>query len=143
MALLNPYLHFNGNTKEAFDFYKSVFGGEFIGVMKFSEVPPGEYTPEPGEADNIMHIALPIGKYNILMGSDVPEKYGKAIIGTNCHISVSTESEEETDKIFNGLAQGGRVTVPLAKTFWNSYFGMLIDKYEVRWMVSFDYNRPK
>ena len=88
-----------------------------------------------------MHIALPIGQGTMLMGSDQPEVYGKATIGTNFYISISTESEEEANKLFNGLSAGGQVTMPLEKAFWGSYFGMFKDKIDIQWMVSYDYNQ--
>ena len=134
MAAVAPYLNFNGNTEEAFDFYKSVFGGEFSMVMRFKDA-PAEY--QMGESDEkIMHISLPLGHGTLLMGSHVPEAMGKAITGTNFCVSIGTESEEEADKLFNGLSAGGQVIMPLEKAFWGSYFGMLKDKFDIRWMVS-------
>lgn len=141
MATINPYLNFNGNAEEAFNFYKSVFGGEFAMVMRFKDVPP-EHKMSESEAEKIMHIALPIAQ-DILMGSDVPEVYGKVNSGTSFSISISASSEEEANKFFNGLSAGGQATMPMAKTFWGSYFGMLTDKFGVQWMVSYDYNQKK
>ena len=140
MASVNPYLNFNGNTEEAFNFYKSVFGGEFPMVMRYKDA-PAEYQMGEDNGERIMHIALPIGQGTMLMGSDQPEAYGKATIGTNFYISISTESEEEANKLFNGLSAGGQVTMPLEKAFWGSYFGMFKDKFDVQWMVSYDYNQ--
>ncbi len=142
MATLNPYLNFNGNCEEAFEFYKSVFGGEFVTIMRFKDMPP-EHPYSENEAENIVHVSLPIGGGTILMGSDVPESVEKATIGTNIFISISTESEVETDKIFNELSPGGKVFMPVGKTFWGSYFGMLADKFGIQWMVSFGYNQEK
>jgi PhnB protein len=91
-----------------------------------------------------MHIALPIGKGNILMATDAVESMGhKVTAGTNFHLSISTDSEEETKKIFNALSAGGKVTVPLDKMFWGAYFGMLTDKFGIQWMVNYDYNQQK
>ncbi len=140
MAVINPYLMFNGNTEEAFNFYKSVFGGEFAMVMRNKDVPLENKMPGV-EDDKIMHIALPIGPGNVLMGNDVPEKTDKLITGTNFFISIHTQSQDEADKLFNGLSAGGQVTMPLQNTFWGSYFGMLKDKFGVQWMVSYDANR--
>jgi PhnB protein len=140
MPALNPYLNFSDNTEEVFNFYKSVFGGEFATVMRFKDA-PSEHQASESEANKIMHIALPLGDGNVLMGSDTPAAYGKPVTGTNMSISVSTKSQEEADKIFNGLTAGGKTTMPLAKTFWGSYFGMLTDKYGIQWMVSHDPNR--
>ena len=140
MATVNPYLNFLGNTEEAFNFYKSVFGGEFAMVMRFKDVPP-EHKMSPTEDEKIMHIALPLGQGSILMGSDIPEAYGKVVPGTNITISISTSSEEEADNFFKGLSEGGQPTMPMEKAFWGSYFGMLTDKFDVQWMISYDYGR--
>ncbi len=140
MAQINPYIHFNGNAEEAFTFYKSVFGGEFAMLVRFKEMPgdPGNPVNE-NESDRIMHIALPIGKFNVLMASDVPAFMGQVNENENRNkISISTESKEEADKIFNGLSAGGKVEVPIADSPWGSYFGMFRDKYGIEWMVDFD-----
>lgn len=142
MAVLNPYLNFNGNTEEVFNFYKSVFGGEFAMLMRFSNTPPEMNMPE-SEGNKIMHVALPIGKGSMLMGSDVPDAYPKATTGTNFYISVTADSEEQANQIFNGLAAGGNVGMPLGKAFWGSLFGMLTDKFGINWMVSYDYNQQQ
>jgi PhnB protein len=137
MATINPYLNFNGNTEEAFDFYKSAFGGEFSMVMRYKDAPP-EHQMGESNGEKIMHISLPIGKDTILMGSDSPEMYGKVIQGTDIHISISTESKEEADKLFNGLSAGGQVMMPMENAFWGSYFGMFKDKFGIHWMMSYD-----
>jgi PhnB protein len=142
MPAVNPYLNFNGNTEEVFEFYKSVFGGEFPMVMRFKDVPP-QYKMSESEGEKIMHIALPIGQGSMLMGSDVPDAYGKVVIGTNFYVSISVESEGEANRLFNGLSAGGQVTMPLEKSFWGSYFGMFKDKFDVQWMISYDYNQQK
>ncbi|MEO6488779.1 MAG: VOC family protein [Ferruginibacter sp.] len=140
MARLNPYLNFNGNSEEAFNFYRSVFGGDFAMIMRFKDSPP-EYAGAPSESDKIMHVSFPIGNANILMGSDIPDGMGKVNNGNNVSISIGTDSEDEATKLFNDLSAGGKVTMPIGKTFWGSYFGMLIDKFGINWMVSYDYNR--
>ena len=140
MAALNSYLNFNGNAEEAFNFYKSVFGGEFATVMRFDQM-PGDQKPDAGEVNKIMHIALPVGKGNMLMASDVPKAYPQAVTGTNYSISITADSEDEARKLFQGLSEGGKITMPLDKAFWGSLFGMLTDKYGVQWMMSYDYNR--
>jgi PhnB protein len=137
MAALNPYLNFNGNTEEVFNFYKSVFGGEFAMVMRFNDVPK-EHQGSPEDANKIMHISLPIGSTSVLMGSDVPEHMGKAASGDHISISISADSKAEADKLFNGLSAGGNVVMPMMDAFWGSYFGMLKDKYGISWMISFD-----
>lgn len=140
-SALNPYLNFSGNCEDAFNFYKSVFGGDFAVVMRFSDSPP-EYAPAENEKNKIMHVALPIGNGSMLMGSDVPEHMGgKVTNGTNFSIAISADSEADADKLFGGLSAGGNATMPMAKQFWGSYFGMLTDKFGVSWMVSYDAQR--
>jgi PhnB protein len=143
MAAINPYLNFNGKTEEAFIFYKKVFGGEFLSVQRIKDTPMASQFPV-AEHNRIMHISLPIGKENTLMASDILESMGhKLTVGNNFHVSVSTDSEAETTKLFNGLSEDGKVTMPLEKTFWGSFFGMLTDKFGIHWMVSYDYNQKK
>ena len=138
MALINPHINFNGNAEVAFNFYKSVFGGEFAMIMRFKDMAsPGFAIPEK-EANKIMHIALPIGK-NVLMGNDVPEIMGKVNENENrSKISIGAESKEEADKLFNGLSAGGTIEMPIQDSPWGSYFGMFRDKYGIEWMVDFD-----
>jgi PhnB protein len=143
MATINPYLNFKGNTEEAFNFYKSVFGGEFTSVQRFKDTPEADRVP-PAEANKLMHIALPIGKGNVLMGTDALESMGHVVTpGNNMRLSLSPDSEEEARKLFNGLSAGGKVIVPLDKTFWNAYFGMFTDKFGISWMVNYDLNQKK
>jgi len=138
MALINPYINFNGNAEEAFNFYKSVFGGAFEQVVRFKEMASPEFSVAENEANLIMHIALPIGK-NILMGNDVPPSMGKVNENENrSKISISAESKEEADKLFNGLSAGGQIEMPIAESPWGSYFGMFRDKYGIEWTVDFD-----
>jgi PhnB protein len=139
MAQINPYIHFNGNAEEAFQFYKSVFGGEFAMVMRFKDIAfEGNITKE-GESNKIMHIALPIGKKDILMGSDTPEALGvHNLKETRSKISISAESKEEADHLFNGLSAGGQVEMPISDSPWGSYFGMFRDKFGIEWMVDYD-----
>lgn len=138
MAIINPSINFNGNAEEAFNFYKSVFGGEFARVVRFKDMPtPGFEMPE-SEANKIMHIALQIGP-NVLMGNDVPQFMGPTNENENrSKISVSTQSREEADKIFYGLSENGKVEFPIGDSPWGSYFGMLRDKYGIEWMIDFD-----
>jgi len=139
MAQINPYIHFNGNAEEAFTFYKSVFGGEFAMISRFKDISFAEFPVSENEADKIMHIALPIGRHSVLMGSDTPEFMGKQNENENrSKISISAESREEADQIFNGLSAGGNVEMPITESPWGSYFGMFRDKYGIEWMVDFD-----
>ncbi len=137
MALINPSINFNGNAEEAFNFYKSVFGGEFRTIVRFKEMASAEMPIAENEADKIMYIALPIGP-NILIGNDVPEILGKVNENENrSKIAINTESREEADKLFNGLSAGGSVEVPMDDSPWGSYFGMFRDKYGIEWMIDF------
>ena len=139
MAAINPYLNFMGRTEEAFNFYKSIFGGEFPTIMRFKDTAEAPKVA-PQEQEQIMHIALPIGN-NVLMGTDTLESMGhKLVTGNNITLSVSAKSREEADQIFNGLAAGGHVTGPMKEEFWGAYFGMVNDKFGIPWMVSHDPN---
>ena len=143
MVTINPYLNFKGNTEEAFNFYKSVFGGEFAMIQRFRDTPEAPKLTSD-DREKIMHIALPIGKDNVLMGTDAIGPMGDQLIsGNNFHISVSAGSEDETKRIYDALAVGGQATVPLAKMFWGSYFGMCVDKFGIQWMVSYDEKREQ
>jgi len=138
MAQINPYINFNGNAEEAFTFYKSVFGGEFAKIMRFKDISSPEFPVTENDANKIMHIALPIGK-NVLMANDVPESMGQTNENENrSKISISAESKEEADKLFNGLSVGGQIEAPIGDSPWGSYFGMFRDKYGIEWMVDFD-----
>jgi len=136
MTQINPYLNFNGNTEEAFNLYKEVFGGEFEMIMRFADTPGCENMPEV-EKNMIMHVALKIGD-NFLMGTDIPASMEQATFGTNSSISVSVESRAEADRIYNTLSQDGKVNMPMADMFWGAYYGMLTDRFGVQWMVSYD-----
>ena len=138
MATINPYINFNGNAEEAFTFYKSVFGGEFKKIIRFKDLSSPEFSVAENEANKIMRIALPIGK-NVLMANDVPESMGRVNENENrSKISISAESKEEADKLFNGLSAGGTIEFPVADSPWGSYFGMFRDKYGIEWTVDFD-----
>lgn len=139
MATINPYIHFNGNAEEAFMFYKSVFGGEFAMIGRFKDIPmPGHPIPKD-EENKIMHIALPIGKTSVLMGSDTPSFLGKHNERENrSKISISASSKEEADQLFKGLSAGGEVEMPIGDSPWGSYFGMFRDKFGFEWMIDFD-----
>ena len=138
MAQIDPHINFNGNAEEAFTFYKSVFGGEFAMIMRFKDLSSPEFPIAEKDANKIMHIALPIGK-NVLMANDVPEILGRVDENENrSKISISAESKEEADKLFNGLSAGGNIEMPIADSPWGSYFGMFRDKFGIEWMVDFD-----
>ena len=137
MPKLNPYLNFDGTAEEAFKFYQSVFGGEFVGgVMKMGNAPGTENFSEE-EKNRVMHIALPIGK-DLLMASDTMPSIGQTLTqGNGNYISIFPESREEADRIFNALSAGGEVEAPMEDQFWGDYFGIFKDKYGVCWMVNY------
>lgn len=138
--IINPYLTFLGNCEEAFNFYKTVFGGEFSYVGKFSDMPENPQHPV-AEADKnkIMHISLPISKEITLMGSDTGGEWAaQTTIGNNVSLSITVNSKSEADRVFNALVQGGQSTMPMGDTFWGDYFGMCTDKFRIHWMISFN-----
>ncbi len=138
MARINPYLTFNGNCEEAFNFYKSVFGGEFDHIGKFKDMPENPECPiSESDKNKVMHVSLPISKETILMGSDTSGEWSNNFNqGNNFSISINTDNIKEADKLFSDLSQKGKIMMPMNKTFWNSYFGMFTDKYGIQWMVS-------
>jgi len=139
MALINPYIHFNGNAEEAFTFYKSVFGGEFSKLMRYKDISSPKYPIPDNDANRVMYIALPIGKTNALIGSDVMEMMGQVTENDNRNtISITADSREEADKLFNGLSEGGKIEMPMADGPFGAYFGMFTDKYGIQWMMQFD-----
>lgn len=140
MTTINIYLTFDGNCEEAFNFYKSVFGGEFASISKFKEMPPDpKYPVAEADMEKIMHVSFPISKETVLMGSDTGGEWGsKFKAGNNFSISVGTDNKSEADRLYKGLSEGGETVMPMADTFWESYFGMLKDKFGISWMVSYD-----
>lgn len=143
MAKMNPYLNFDGKAEEAFNFYKSVFGGQFTGVHKMSDAPGTENLPED-ERNRVMHIGLPIDENTTLMASDIIPSMGhKLVEGNNVHISLHPKSREEADKLFNGLSAGGQVEMPLQDTFWGAYYGNFKDRYGINWMVNYDHSQQE
>ena len=137
MKAFNPYLNFSGNTEEAFNFYKSVFGGEFAMLMRFRDIPENDKIP-PDARDKIMHIALPIGNGNVLMATDA--LLGQTLVqGNNYYLSISADSKEEADTLYTKLSAGGKIEMPLQDTFWGAYYGSFADKFGIQWMISYDY----
>lgn len=138
MATINPYINFNGNAEEAFNFYKAVFGGEFVTIMRFKDMAGPEFPVAENDANKIMHIALPIGT-NILMGNDIPEFMGKVNENENrSKISITADSRKEADTLFTGLSVGGNIEMPIGDSPWGTYFGMFRDKFGIEWMIDFD-----
>jgi len=146
MTTVNVYLTFNGQCLDAFEFYKSVFGGEYNFIGKFKDMPIQEGMKPISEEDSekIMHVSLPISKETILMGSDSGGDWAMNLIqGNNFSVSVSTDTTEEAKRIFDQLSEGGQITMALQKTFWQSYYGMLIDKFGINWMISCELQEHK
>ena len=134
MNTVNTYLNFNGNTEEAFEFYRSVFGGNFSAVVRFRDL-NGVSVPEE-DRDRIAHIALPLGQDDMLMGTDTLESLGQSLtIGNNFSITISTESAEEAATLFDALSEGGQVEMPLEETEWAEQFGHCVDPFGVQWMI--------
>ncbi|RYD58589.1 MAG: VOC family protein [Sphingobacteriales bacterium] len=138
MPFINPYLNFMGNTEQAFNFYRSVFGGEFLSLQRFKDTPEADKLPAEDQ-DKIMHIALPIGNGDILMATDALESMGQRLNkGNNFYIAVNAVSKEEADHLYRGLSEDGSIEMPIQHAFWGAYFGMFSDKFGVQWMISFD-----
>ncbi|UYQ91434.1 VOC family protein [Chitinophaga horti] len=139
MPIINPHINFNGNAEEAFQFYKSVFGGELTKIIRFKDIASDEFPIPEKEENKLMNIALPIGKSNMLIGNDVPSFMGTVNEQENrSKISIIAESKDEADKLFNGLSAGGTVEVPLNENPDGAYFAMFRDKYGIEWIVNFD-----
>ncbi len=138
MATVNVYLSFNGNCEEAFNFYKSAFGGEFPYVGRFKDMPADGGEPVDEEyGEKIMHISLPISNETVLMGSDVGGEWSPQFVqGNNFSLSIGADSKEEAERLFSELSADGQVVMPLNTTFWGEYFGMFTDKFGINWMVS-------
>ncbi len=138
MATLNTWINFNGNAEEAFTFYKSVFGGEFIKIIRFKDVQGDTSHITEKEENKIMYIALPIGNSTILVANDVPEVMGRVNEHENrSKIFLRTESKEEVDRLFSGLSAGGEVEGSTGNSPWGSYAGMFRDKYGIEWIIEF------
>lgn len=138
---LSNYLTFNGNCREAFDFYKKVFNAELVDINTFDQMPSDDNMPPLDENDKnrILHICIKIGEDSFLMGSDTLGCMKQNVVmGTNFSLSLATNSREETEQLFHLLSQGGVVTMPLEDTFWGAYFGMLKDRFGIQWMLSYD-----
>ncbi len=140
---LNPYLNFDGTAEEAMNFYKSVFGGQFMGegIMRMGGAPGTENLPA-NEKNRVMHVSLPIGNGAVLMASDIIPSMGhKLTQGNGNYICVSPDSKQEADRLFNGLSAGGEIEMPMADQFWGDYFGSFKDKYGVYWMINYSAHR--
>jgi PhnB protein len=136
MAAVNPYLTFDGTCEVAFNLYKKAFGGEFVNFTRFGDSDPEQCGP--AAKDKIMHVALPIGKNTILMGSDGPGNI-PITAGNQFSVAIQAGSEAEADQLFNSLSDGGQVFMPMGKAPWGAYFGMFADQFGIQWLINFDY----
>ena len=137
MATFNPYLNFKGNAEEAFNFYKTVFGGEFAYLVRFKDTPEADRLPG-NEKEKIMHISLPVGEGTLLMATDALESMGHPLtVGNNFHILIDVKSKEEATKLYDALSSGGKIGTALSDTFWGAYFGSFTDKFGVQWMINY------
>lgn len=141
MKSVNPYLHFNGTTEEAFNFYRQVFGGEFVGVYRFRDFGENVMQIPEADLDRIAHIALPIGTNTLLMGTDTLQSLGQTLnVGNHAYLAIEVESTEEADRLFSALSEGGKVEMPLGQTEWSEKYGICSDRYGVQWMIDYTGN---
>ena len=142
MIKITPYLTFFGECEEAFEFYKTVFGGEYLYISRYKDMPTNDkFIVEKSKENMIMHLALPIGKETTLMGSDCiyPKKFN-IVKGNNFSLSIELDSKKEADKIFKSLAKDGEIRMQMSEIFWGAYFGMLLDKFGIQWMINYNHN---
>jgi len=143
MPKLNPYLNFDGKAEEAFHFYKSVFGGEFLGEIHKMGNAPGTESLSEEEKNRVMHIALPIGN-DLLMASDIVQGFGQHLnIGNSNYVSVFPDSRAEADRLFHALSEGGTIEMPIEDQCWGDYFGSFQDRYGIYWMINYNESYPK
>ncbi|MDB4903507.1 MAG: hypothetical protein JWQ63_2788 [Mucilaginibacter sp.] len=135
MKAINITIIFNGKTEAALNFYKSIFGGDFINFQRMKEM-PGAPPMSAEEGEKVLHAALPVGN-SVLMGMDMPQGRGTVNAGNNFMVTLDTSSEEETTRVFNRLSEGGIVTMPLGHQFWGAFFGMVTDQFGIQWMLSY------
>ena len=135
MPQINPYLNFSGSCEQAFQFYQSVLGGE-LELSRFSDMPADDSAP-PVDGNLVMHVSLPIGDGQVLMGSDRPAAMGPTEVGNNVNVIINPDSSDDGKRIFDALAAGGQTTMPYERTFWGADFGMLTDQYGINWMVNY------
>lgn len=137
--MIAPYLTFNGNTEEAFQFYKSVLGGEITNFQRFGDTPHGGNMPD-NDKKKVMHVTLETS-HGTIMGNDHMDFMGQAFTnGNNFSLSLHPQSEEQARSLFDGLSKEGMVIMPLEKAFWGAYFGMLVDKFGMKWIVNYQFN---
>lgn len=140
MTKVNAYITFNGNCEEAFQLYRSVFGGKYLYIGRYRDVPAADRQIFRPENDNkIMHVSLPVSTETILMGCDNAEANGEeAVIGNNISLSIHTDNQVEADRLFTELSVGGQIKMPMSQTFWGAYFGVLTDRFGINWLINCD-----
>ena len=141
MITINPYLYFNGNCEEAFNFYKSVFETEFIYIGRYKEVPQKDKYIFQESENKIMHVSLPISEQMTLMGSDNAEVYKDGTSNNKFSLSINTDKREEADLLFKKLSKGGEIKLAMNETFWGSYYGIVKDRFGINWKISFEVNQ--
>lgn len=140
MITVNPYLYFDGNCEEAFNFYKSVFEVEFKYIGRYKDVPQAEKHIFQEQDNKIMHVSLPVSNQITLMGADNTEVHKGNISNNNFSLSITSDSKKEADKLFQKLSEGGKIKLAMNETFWGSYYGIVNDKFGVNWKISFETN---
>ncbi|PVD50580.1 VOC family protein [Terrimonas sp.] len=138
MATVNPYIYFNGNCEEAFNFYKAVFQKDFTYLGRYKDVPQTDRHVFRETDEKIMHVSLPISRETVLMGSDNNEAYSQLLTYSNFSLIVHAGEKEEADRLFNELSRGGQIKIPLNQAFWGSYYGICIDKFGIMWKVTIE-----
>ena len=141
MTTINPYLNFNGNCEEAFNFYASVLGSEPPMFMRFKDMHSEDGLDNISEGEKIMHVALPLDNGSVLMGSDTIEAMGSVEFGDNFSLSLQVDSQTDADRFYAGLSAGGQATMPMAQAPWGDYFGMLTDQFGIQWMINHAQNQ--
>ena len=139
MTKLNPYLFFDGNCEDAFNFYKSVFGKDFR-MAHYKDVPQTNRQIFHEADEKVMHVSLPINTETTLMGADVTGLYKQPVSTTNFALYINTDNKEEADRLFNELSSGGQIKMAMSETFWGSYYGLVTDKFGINWKITFDLN---
>lgn len=138
MTIINPYLYFNGNCEEAFNFYKSVFRSEFKYIGRYRDVPQAQRGIFSDGDDKIMHVSLPISSETTLMGSDNSEIFKGSVSTSNFSLSINTDLKEEAERLFQSLSIDGKIILPINETFWGSYYGIATDKFGINWKIGFE-----
>lgn len=136
MITINPYIYFDGNCEEAFNFYESVFRKEISSINKYKDVPKPARNIFQESDEKIMHVTLPLSKETMLNGSDNSLAYEEMVKYKTFTLIIHTDSKEEVDRLFGELSQNGQIKVPVGLTFWGAYYGQCIDKFGISWKIT-------